>query len=417
MVSKEFFAALDALEREKKIPKEVFIETLQSALALAYKKQYGTSKAIEVMLVPERSAIRILAQLTVVEEVEDKETQISLEDAKLIDKKYKVGDRITEEIVSKDFGRIVAQNAKQVILQKLREIENSVAYDELSEKEEDLITCVVRRIDGNYVYVEIKKLEAVLAPSDQLPGDKFYVGERVKVYVKKIRQGTRGPQVQVSRTVAGFVRKLFEAEVPEIKSGQVIIKGIVREPGFRTKMAVYSEDPNIDAVGACVGNRGLRVSTVVSELGGEKIEIIPWCEDQLEFIARSLSPAKVIMVEANESERSAKVIVKDDMLSLAIGRDGQNARLAARLTNWKIDVRPYSSIRKEEEERLEREEQGDEFADNIEDIEDIEDLNIESEPDSADTDIAADEPDSAEIEVAAEEPVSDIQEDIGGIEG
>ncbi len=346
MVSKEFFSALDMLEREKKISKEDFIETLENALTLAYKKQYGNAKNVEVVLVPERSAIRILATLTVVEEVEDPGSQISLEDAKLIDRKYKVGDKIVEEIDSKNFGRIVAQNAKQVILQKLREIENSAAYDELSEKEDDLVTCVVRRIDGKYVYVEVKKLEAVLSPTDQLPGDKFYVGERVKVYVKKIKQGTSGPQVQVSRTVPGFVRKLFEAEVPEIKSGQVVIKGLVREPGFRTKMAVYSEDPDIDAVGACVGNRGLRVGNIVSELGGEKIEIIPWCEDPLEFIARSLSPAKVIMVEANEAERSAKVIVKDDMLSLAIGRDGQNARLAARLTNWKIDVRPYSSVRK-----------------------------------------------------------------------
>lgn len=346
MVSKEFFSALDMLEREKKISKEDFIETLENALTLAYKKQYGNAKNVEVVLVPERSAIRILATLTVVEEVGDPGSQISLEDAKLIDRKYKVGDKIVEEIDSKNFGRIVAQNAKQVILQKLREIENSAAYDELSEKEDDLVTCVVRRIDGKYVYVEVKKLEAVLSPTDQLPGDKFYVGERVKVYVKKIKQGTRGPQVQVSRTVPGFVRKLFEAEVPEIKSGQVVIKGLVREPGFRTKMAVYSEDPDIDAVGACVGNRGLRVGNIVSELGGEKIEIIPWCEDPLEFIARSLSPAKVIMVEANEAERSAKVIVKDDMLSLAIGRDGQNARLAARLTNWKIDVRPYSSVRK-----------------------------------------------------------------------
>ena len=346
MVSKEFFSALDMLEREKKISKEDFIETLENALTLAYKKQYGNAKNVEVVLVPERSAIRILATLTVVEEVEDPGSQISLEDAKLIDRKYKVGDKIVEEIDSKNFGRIVAQNAKQVILQKLREIENSAAYDELSEKEDDLVTCVVRRIDGKYVYVEVKKLEAVLSPTDQLPGDKFYVGERDKVYVKKIKQGTRGPQVQVSRTVPGFVRKLFEAEVPEIKSGQVVIKGLVREPGFRTKMAVYSEDPDIDAVGACVGNRGLRVGNIVSELGGEKIEIIPWCEDPLEFIARSLSPAKVIMVEANEAERSAKVIVKDDMLSLAIGRDGQNARLAARLTNWKIDVRPYSSVRK-----------------------------------------------------------------------
>ena len=347
MVNKEFLTALDLLEREKKIPKEVFVETLENALSLAYKKQYGTAKAIEVVLMPEKNAFRINAYLTVVEEVEDKDTQISLEDAKLIDRKYKVGDRISEEVDSKEFGRIVAQNAKQVIMQKLRDVENSVTYEELSEKEDSLITCAVRRIDGRYVYVEIKKLEAVLAPSDQLPNDKFYVGERIKVYVKKIKQGTRGPMIQLSRTAPGFVRKLFELEVPEIKSGQVIIKGLVREPGYRTKMAVYSEDPNIDAVGACVGNRGLRVSNVVAELGGEKIEIIPWCDDILEFIARALSPAKVIMVEANDEERSARVIVKDDMLSLAIGKDGQNARLAARLTNWKIDVRPYSAVKNE----------------------------------------------------------------------
>ncbi len=350
MVSKDFFSALDMLESEKKIPKNVFIETLESALALAYKKQYGTAKAIQVMLIPERSAIRVIAYLTVVEEVEDKDSQISLEDAKLIDKKYKVGDRISEEIDTKgDFGRIIAQNAKQVILQKLREIENNVIYEELSEKEDDLVTCSVRRIDGKYVYVDLKKLEAVLMPTDQLPADKFYVGERIKVYVKKIKPGTRGPQIQVSRTVPGFVRKLFEAEVPEIKSGQVVIKALVREPGYRTKMAVYSEDPNIDPVGACVGNRGLRVNNIVAELGGEKIEIIPWCEDPLEFIARALSPAKVIMVEANEDERAARVFVKDDMLSLAIGRDGQNARLAARLTNWKVDVKPYSLHRDEDE--------------------------------------------------------------------
>ena len=355
MINKEFFTALDLLEKEKKIPKEVFIEALESALALAYKKQYGTSKAIEDLLMPEKNAFKINAYLTVVEEVEDKDTQISLEDAKLIDRKYKVGDRITEEVDSKEFGRIVAQNAKQVIMQKLRDVENSVAYEELAEKEDDLLTVVVRRIDGKYVYVEIKKLEAVLAPNDQLPNDKFFVGERIKVYVKKIRQGSRGPMVQVSRTAPGFVRKLFEMEVPEIKTGQVVIKGLVREPGYRTKMAVYSEDPNIDAVGACVGNRGLRVSSIVAELGGEKIEIIPWCDDILEFIARALSPAKVIMVEANEEERNAKVIVKDDMLSLAIGKDGQNARLAARLTGWKIDVRPYSAYMKQKQEEEEAE--------------------------------------------------------------
>ena len=343
MINKEFFAALDLLETEKKIPKSVFIETLENALALAYKKQYGTSKAIEVLLLPEKNAFKINAYLTVVEEVEDKDTQISLEDAKLIDRKYKVGDRITEEIDSKEFGRIVAQNAKQVIMQKLRDVENSVAYEELAEKEEDLLTCVVRRIDGKYVYVEIKKLEAVLAPNDQLPGDKFYVGERIKVYVKKIRQGSRGPMIQVSRTAPGFVKSLFENEVPEIRAEIVQIKNIVREAGFRTKMAVYSTDPDIDAVGACVGNKGARVNAIVSEIGGEKIDIIPWSSDILDYIARALSPAKVLIVQADEDKKEAKVIVPDEKLSLAIGKEGQNARLAARLTGWKIDVKSYTA--------------------------------------------------------------------------
>ncbi len=359
MTSKDFFLALEELERTKGIKKSVFIEALETALAIAYKKQSGTSKAIEVKLVPERNTIKILAYQTVVEEVEDRETQISLEDARLIDKKYKVGDVVAEEINSKeDIDRIPAQTAKQVILQKLREIESENAFNELSEKEDELITCVVRRIEGNNVHVEInKQIEAVLMPQDQAPNDKYRLGDKVKVYVKKIKIGPRGPQVLVSRTVSGFVKRLFELEVPEIANGLVTIKSIVREAGYRTKMAVYSEDSSIDAVGACVGNRGMRVSAIVSELGGEKIDIIPWCPDTLEFIARALSPAKVVMVQVNDDERSAKVVVMDDMLSLAIGKDGQNARLAAKLTGWKIDVKPYSSLMQTESEQTEEEEE------------------------------------------------------------
>lgn len=344
MINKDFFMALDELESEKRISKKVVISAIETALATAYKKHTGETKAIEVKLIPERNTFKIIAYQTVVEEVDDKDTQISLEDARLINKKYKVGDVVSEEVASKDFGRIAAQTAKQMIMQKLREEESQIAYEELSEKEDELITCVVRRIDGKNVYVEINKLEALLMPQDQAPNDRFSVGDRIKVYVKKIKTGPKGPQIIVSRTVAGFVKKLFEIEVPEIANGLVVIKAIVREAGYRTKIAVYSEESGIDAVGACVGNRGMRVNTIVSELGGEKIDIIPWCDDQLEFIARSLSPAKVVMVEANEEEKTAKVIVMDDMLSLAIGRDGQNARLAARLTGWKIDVKPYSTI-------------------------------------------------------------------------
>lgn len=344
MVSKDFFSALDELEKEKRIKKSVFIEALETALVIAYKKHTGTSKAIEVKLSPETTKIRIMAYQTVVENVEDKDTQISLEDARYLSRKYKVGDVVCDEISARDFGRIAAQTAKQVIMQKLREVEGDLAYSELSQKEDELITCLVRRIEGKNVYVEINKLEAVLMPQDQAPNDRFSIGDKIKVYVKKIKSGTKGPQIIVSRTVPGFVKRLFELEVPEIASGIISIKAIVREAGYRTKMAVYSEDKDVDAVGSCVGNRGMRVNAIVSELGGEKIDIIPWCPDILEFIARALSPAKVVMVQVNDEDKTAKAVVMDDMLSLAIGKDGQNARLAARLTNWKIDVKPYSSI-------------------------------------------------------------------------
>ncbi|MCH5163622.1 MAG: transcription termination/antitermination protein NusA [Clostridiales bacterium] len=346
MKSQDFFLALEDLEKEKRIKKEIFIEALETALVIAYKKHTGDAKAVEVKLDPEKYTIDIIAYLEVVEEVEDSDTQISLEDARLIDKRYKLGDKVAEKVTAKDFGRIAAQTAKQVIMQKLREVESELAYGELSQKEGELITCVVRRIDGKNVYVEINKLEALLMPQDQAPSDRFNVGDRIKVYVKKIKAGPRGPQITVSRTVAGFVKRLFEIEVPEIAAGLVTIKSIVREAGYRTKMAVYCEDGNIDPVGACVGNRGMRVNAIVSELGGEKIDIIPWHSDALEFIARALSPAKVAMVEVNDDDHSARVVVDDKMLSLAIGKDGQNARLAARLTGWKIDVKSYSNYMK-----------------------------------------------------------------------
>jgi len=352
MINKDFFMALDELETEKRISKKVVISAIETALATAYKKHTGETKAIEVKLIPERNTFKIIAYQTVVEEVEDRDTQISLEDARLINKKYKTGDIVSEEVASKEFGRIAAQTAKQMIMQKLREEESQIAYDELSQKEEELITCVVRRIEGNNVYVEINKLEALLMPQDQMPNDRFNVGDRVKVFVKKIKVGPKGPQIIVSRTTAGFVKRLFEIEVPEISNGLVTIKSIVREAGYRTKMAVACDDTTIDPVGACVGNRGMRVNAIVSELGGEKIDIIPWCEDILEYIARALSPAKVVMEEANEEEKVAKVIVMDNMLSLAIGKDGQNARLAARLTGWKIDVKPYSSMNKKDDNEL-----------------------------------------------------------------
>ncbi len=353
----DFYDALSDLETERGIKKEVFIDALQDALTSAYKKQYGVPKAIKIIMMPEFKKFEIHTCQKVVEQVEERETEISLEDARLIDKKYKVGDEILGPGDAAEVGRIVAQMAKQIVTQKLRAVESEKAYSELSEKEEQLVTCIVHRIDGKNVCVEIQKMEAVLYPKDQLPGDKFKVGDKIKVFVRGIKTTTRGPQVLVTRTAPGFVRKLFELEVPEIASGVVAIKGIVREAGLRTKMAVYATDSGVDAVGACVGNRGARVNSIISEVGGEKIDIIPWHEDPLEYIARALLPAKVVMVEAKEDERVARVVVMDDQLSLAIGREGVNARLAAKLTGWKIDIKPYSAMEQEVKAATERAEQ------------------------------------------------------------
>lgn len=353
----DFYDALCDLETERGIKKEVFLDALQDALASAYKKQYGVPKSVKIIVTPELKTFNIYTCQTVVEQVVERETEISLEDARLIDKKHKVGDEILEPVDTADFGRIVAQMAKQIITQKLRAVETEKAYSDLAEKEEQLVTCVVQRIDGKNVCVEIQKMEAVLYPKDQLPGDKFKVGDKIKVFVRGIKSTTRGPQVLVTRTSPGFVRRMFEMEVPEIASGVVVIKGIVREAGLRTKMAVYATDSSVDAVGACVGNRGARVNGIISEVGGEKIDIIPWHEDPLEYIARALLPAKVVMVEAKEDERLARVVVMDDQLSLAIGREGVNARLAAKLTGWKIDIKPYSAMEKEVKAATERAEQ------------------------------------------------------------
>ena len=260
---------------------------------------------------------------------------------------YKVGDIVSEDITPKDFSRIAAQTAKQVITQRLNDHVKNMVLEEMNEKEGEILTAIVRRIENDTVYVEMtgSQLEGVMMPSDQIRGEKYNVGDVINVYVKTTRTTTKGAtQVLVSRSNIGFVKRLFEHEVPEIKAGLVSIKHIVREAGYRTKMAVFSEDPSIDAVGSCIGNKGMRINSIVQQLGGEKIDVIGWCQDPLEYISRALSPAKVIMVQVNENEKSAKVIVPDDKLSLAIGKAGQNVRLAAKLTGWKIDVKPYSTV-------------------------------------------------------------------------
>jgi N utilization substance protein A len=355
MINKDFFLALEELEVQKKINKEQFIETLESALTSAYKKTYGEAKNALVKLLPERNTIKIYSYKRIVETVEDEDKEISLEAARKIKKSYDIGDSVVNEESTKDFGRIAAQTAKQVVMQKLKELERQIALNELSEKEDELLTTVVKRIDNGVVYVQIagSHSEGVMLETDQIPGEKFREGDRIKVYVKKIKESFRGPQIQVSRSNIGFVRKLFELEVPEITNGEVIIKNIARDPGNRTKVAVHTEKANVDAVGACVGNRGVRINTIVSELNGEKVDLVLYSDDPLEYIARALSPAKIISVETNESLKASRVIVPDDKLSLAIGKNGQNVRLAARLTGWKIDVKPESQVNVEVEKPVE----------------------------------------------------------------
>ena len=352
MTNKDFFLALDELEKQKGIKKEFFIETLESALVAAYKKNFGEARNVLVKLNPDKNTIKVIAYKLVVDVVEDQDTQISLDDAKLIKKSYKLGDQVGEEITPKEFGRIAAGTAKQVITQKLREAERTIAFGELEEKVDTLMQGYIRRQESDAYYIELAntQIEGVLMQNDQIEGEHYAINDRIRVYVKKLRETARGVQAIVSRSNPGFVRKLFENEVPEISTGHVIIKGIVREAGYRTKMAIHSEDPQIDPLGACVGNKGTRVNSVVSELGGEKVDLIIWSDDPFEYIARALSPASVISVEIDELTKSAKVIVPDDKLSLAIGKNGQNVRLAAKLTGWKIDVKSESKALKEEKE-------------------------------------------------------------------
>lgn len=346
MTNKDFFQALEEIEITKKINSDQLIETLETALTSAYKKMYGEAKSARVKLNKEKGTIKIYSYKTVVEQVENPDKEISLEDAKKIKSSYDIGDVIAQEENTKDFGRIAAQTAKQVVMQKLKEMERQMALSELSEKEDQLLTTIVKRIEQGVVYVQIagSHTEGIMLETDQIPGEVFHVNDRVKVYVKKIKDSFRGVQIQVSRSNIGFLRKLFEIEIPEIENGEIEIKNIARDAGNRSKVAILATKPHIDALGACVGNRGQRINTIMGEINGEKIDLVPYSDDPLEYIANALSPAKVLSVEINESLKSSRVIVPDDKLSLAIGKGGQNVRLAARLTGWKIDVKPQSSV-------------------------------------------------------------------------
>ena len=338
-MNKELMEALDILEKEKEISKETLFEAIENSLITACKNHFGKSDNIKVEIDKETCDFLCYAEKEVVEEVEDDCVQISLEDALKISKQAQTGDIIHVEIKSKEFGRIATQNAKNVILQKIREEERSVIYNQYYEKEKDIVTGIVQRYVGRNISINLGKADGILNESEQVKGETFKPTERIKVYILEVKNTPKGPRILVSRTHPELVKRLFESEVTEIKDGTVEIKSIAREAGSRTKMAVWSNNPNVDAVGACVGINGSRVNTIVEELRGEKIDIINWDENPGNLIQNALSPAKIVAVFADPDEKTAKVVVPDYQLSLAIGKEGQNARLAARLTGYKIDIK------------------------------------------------------------------------------
>lgn len=338
----EFMIAIEELEKEKDISKDILIEAIESALVSAYKKNYGTSQNVRVSIDRETGDIDILMRKDIVEEVEDDLCEISLEEAREIDQRYEIGDVIEYQVTPKDFGRIAAQTAKQVVVQRIREAERGMVYDDYIQKQGEIITGTVQRFSNDTMFISMGKTEGMLSPNEQVRGEHFEINERLKLYIMDVRKTNKGPQVYLSRSHPGLVKKLFELEVPEIQDNVVEIKNIAREAGSRTKIAVYTADPNVDPVGACVGPRGVRVQAVVDELFGEKIDIIPWSDVPEELISNVLAPAKVEKVTIDEEEKSATVIVPDYQLSLAIGKEGQNVRLAAKLSGWKIDIKSHS---------------------------------------------------------------------------
>lgn len=339
---RELIEALAQIEKEKGISKEILLEAIESSLVAACKNEYGKSDNIRVIINRDNGKVLVYAEKTVVEEVEDPVTQISLANAKLKDAKYDLGDIVQVEVTPRNFGRIAAQKAKQVVVQKIREEERKSLYNRYYSMEKDIVTGIVQRYVGKNISVNLGKVDALLTESEQVKGEVFHPTERVKLYVVDVKDTTKGPKITVSRTHPELVKRLFEAEVTEVRDGTVEIRSIAREAGSRTKIAVSSNDPNVDPVGACVGVNGSRVNAIVDELRGEKIDIINWSDDPAVLIENALSPAKVISVSVNEEEKSAGVVVPDYQLSLAIGKEGQNARLAARLTGYKIDIRSQS---------------------------------------------------------------------------
>jgi transcription termination/antitermination protein NusA len=345
-MSSELLDALTILEKEKGISKEVIIEAIEAALISAYKRNFNQAQNVRVDLNRETGTMKVFARKDVVDEVYDPRLEISIGEAQSINPNYVVNDVIEMEVTPKDFGRIAAQTAKQVVTQRVREAERGVIYGEFIDREEDIMTGIVQRIDSKFIYVSLGKIEALLPVSEQMPNETYRPHDRIKVFITKVEKTTKGPQIFVSRTHPGLLKRLFEIEVPEIYDGTVEIKSVSREAGDRSKISVHSDNPEVDPVGSCVGPKGQRVQAIVNELKGEKIDIVRWSQDPIEFVANALSPSKVVEVLVDEEGKATTVIVPDYQLSLAIGKRGQNARLAAKLTGWKIDIKSETDAEK-----------------------------------------------------------------------
>ena len=346
--NKELILALEELEKEKGINKQYLLESIETALVIAYKKDYdSTADNVKIIMDKETGNFHLFVEKEVVEEVEDANIQITLEDAKKVSKTLEIGDTAQIEIMPKNFGRIAAQTAKQVIMQKIREASREFLFNEFSDRKGEIVSGLIQKADGGIVVVDLGRLEGVMPLKEQIPTEKYSVNDKLRAYVVDVEKGTKGaPQVIISRAHADFVRKLFELEIPEIYEGVIEIKSVSRDAGSRSKVAVYSPNENIDPVGSCVGQKGIRIQNIINELGGEKIDVIEWNADPATYISAALLPAQVLAVDIKEEEKFAQVIVPDDQLSLAIGKSGQNARLAAKLTNWKIDIKSESQFRK-----------------------------------------------------------------------
>lgn len=417
-MNKELIEALNSLEKEKDISKDTLIDAIENSLLTACKNHFGKADNIKVTINRETGDFKVIAEKTVVEEVEDEVTQISLADAKIRDIRYNIGDIAQIEIKSKEFGRIATQNAKNVILQKIREEERKSLYNQYLEKEKDIVTGIVQRYVGKNISVNLGKADAMLMENEQVKGENFLPTERIKLYILEVKDTTKGPKILVSRTHPELVKRLFEAEVTEVKDGTVEIKSISREAGSRTKIAVWSNNPDVDPVGSCVGVNGARVNAIVDELRGEKIDIINWSENPAILIENALSPAKVISVIADEEEKTAKVVVPDFQLSLAIGKEGQNARLAARLTGYKIDIKNETQARElaefsglygyesNEADELNKSSELDEFNKEMQENESKEDSG-----DDSDSSSDSDNDSSSEEVISESEEIKEMQEE------